>query len=107
MDTADNECPRLTHMVPGGRKELVKKPALPFGKSFPFLPVLFSAVFPFASVAFSSSDGWCLRASALTCCYRWCAVSPCGFRLTPPGVGGNVVLFVSDACIYSCGALSC
>lgn len=35
MDTADNECPRLSHMVPGGRKELVKKPALPFGKSFP------------------------------------------------------------------------
>lgn len=34
MDTADNECPRLSHMVPGGRKELVKKPALPFGKSF-------------------------------------------------------------------------
>jgi galactokinase len=29
-------------------------------------------------------------------CYRRCAVSPCGFRLTPPGVGGNVVLLVSD-----------
>lgn len=33
--------PRLTHMVPQyGRKELVKKPALPFGKSFPFLSLL-------------------------------------------------------------------
>jgi hypothetical protein len=34
-------------MVPGGRKELVKKPALPFGKSFPFRVVSRGISFPF------------------------------------------------------------
>jgi len=55
MDTADSECPRLSHMVPGGRKELVKKPALPFGKSFPFRVVSRGISFCFCRLPIS---GW-------------------------------------------------
>ena len=40
MDTADNECPRLSHMVPQWSSGAGEEPALPFGKSFPFLLLL-------------------------------------------------------------------
>jgi hypothetical protein len=58
MDTADSECPRLSHMVPSGRKELVKKPALPFGKSFPFRVVSRGISFRFCRLP--ALAGWCL-----------------------------------------------
>lgn len=60
MDTTDHECPRLSNMVPGGRKELVKKPALPFGKSFPFLMLSY-----FISAFHLRISGWLVSCAFL------------------------------------------
>jgi len=72
MDTTDHECPRLSNMVTGGLKVLVKKPALPYGKTFPILDV--HDVISLQLLTLPSPDG--LGVSLLLS--DRCAVSPCG-----------------------------
>jgi hypothetical protein len=88
MDTADNECPRLSHLVSGGRKGA--------GEDQPCLAAKVFLLISFCGICFlpppSSLDEWCFRAFDFGYCWHRCAVSPCGSRLTPPGVVGNVLL---------------
>jgi hypothetical protein len=78
-------------MVPNGRNGAGEEPASPFGKSF------FLSFF----VSVSTFRLWMDGAAALFLfeyCFHRCAVSPCGFRLTPPGVVGNVLSMVFSFC---------
>jgi hypothetical protein len=71
--TTDPECPRISIMVPGGRKELVKRPALPFGKSVSF-HVIVAFLLPLTSPSLDARK-WC-RDSLTFMFPGRCAVSP-------------------------------